>query len=289
MKKFVGRLLALGIVFLAAFYLGGLRKESAAAKAPTLLFAPSAYPKVNHPFVVLIVGSNNGAWLQKTLQSAFYQNYPNFRIIYIDDASDDGSFDLAKDLIQESSLIDQIMLLRNETKLGLAPNLARAIASCSPQEIVVVLGGEDWLAHEWVLSRLNQYYANPDLWMTYGQAKEYPSYTLGQAKIADANVDPRRQPFFAGPLHSFYADLFQRINPEHLAYPAAVQQAYMLPMLEMAGAHATFIPEILYIANKMGTKEQLELSQMCEKSIRSLGAYASIVKRPLEEITEEAP
>lgn len=254
MKKFVGRLLLLGLIFFGAFYLGGTRKQASAPVTPSAAFIPSSYPKVNHPFVILIVGANNGAWLEKTLHSAFHQNYPNFRIIYIDDASDDGSFDLAKDLIMESSLIDQIVLLQNETRLGLAPNIARAIASCSPHEIVVMLGGEDWLAHEWVLSRLNQYYANPDLWMTYGQAREYPSYAMGLAKPAGENGEPRKQPFFASHLQSFYADLFQRIAPEHLAYPAAVGLAYMLPMLEMAGSHAALIPEILYIVNKLGQK-----------------------------------
>jgi hypothetical protein len=163
---------------------------------------------------------------------------------------------------------------------------------CEPQEIVVVLGGDDWLAHEWVLSRLNQYYANPDLWMTYGQYREYPSYDVGLTKALDPKLEVRQQPFFASPLQSFYADLFQQIAPGDLGYPAAAELAYMIPMLEMAGPHAAFISDILYIANKFPRKETLEVDAVCEKAIRLARVYLPLAKRHLASedlVAEEAP
>jgi len=281
MKKFFGALLLLALTFTGTFYLGKARQPPPVLKCATLEFKPSPYPLFNHRFVVVIVGCNNGAWLEKTLSSVFRQNYPNFRIIYIDNASNDGSFDLARDLIYESTYMEFVTLLRNETPIGLTQSYARAIATCEPHEIVVVLGGEDWFAHEWVLSKLNQYYANPDLWVTYGGCREYPNYAMSSMKRADPTMPLRKQPFFASSLHSFYADLFQRIAPEDLMYPASVQQAYMLPLLEMAGTHAGCIPDVLYIANKLGTKENPEMAQLCEKSIRSLSAYSALSKRSI--------
>jgi hypothetical protein len=286
MKKFFGGLFLLGLVFLTAFYIGKARRPSTPPVFSTRAFVPSPYPLINHPFVIVIVGFNNGAWLEKTLHSASSQNYPNFRIIYIDDASKDGSFDLAKDLVQESPHRNLIELYQNEQSLGVLPNLVQAIGSCGAEEIVVVLGGEDWLAHEWVLSRVNQYYAKPDVWMTYGQSREYPSYSLGWARAPDPALQVRQQPFFATQLQSFYAGLFQKISLPDLEYSAAVQQAYMLPMLEMADSHAAFIPDILYIANKLGLKENFEMASVCEKSIRSLTAYEPLVKR--QTMSEEA-
>lgn len=294
MKKFFAGLLLLGLTFTGAFYLGKARQQSPITKCAPLEFKPSPYPLFNHPFVVVIVGTNNGAWLERTLGSVFRQNYPNFRMIYIDNASDDGSYDLARDLIYESTYMEYVTLLRNESQLGITQSYARAIATCEPHEIVVVLGGEDWFAHEWVLSKLNQYYANPDLWVTYGGCREYPNYAMSAGKRADPTTQIRKQPFFASSLQSFYADLFQRIAPEDLIYPAAVQQAYMLPLLEMAGEHAGCISDVLYIANKLGTKENPEMALLCEKSIRSLSAYSALTKRSIasgtseERITEEA-
>jgi cellulose synthase/poly-beta-1,6-N-acetylglucosamine synthase-like glycosyltransferase len=282
MKKFFGGLFILGLVFCVAFYVGKTRRPNSLSVASTPVFVPSPYPLMNHPFVVVIVGYNNGAWLEQTLQSASHQNYPNFRIIYIDDASTDGSFDLAKDLTQENPHKNLIELHQNGEHLGMLSNLVQAIGACEAEEIVVLLGGEDWLAHEWVLSRLNQYYAKPTVWLTYGQSMEYPSYSRGSITTADATLSVRQQPFFASQLHSFYAGLFQKISLPDLEYSAAVQQAYMLPMLEMAESHVAFIPDILHITNKLGTKEDYEMASVCEKAIRRLAAYSPLLKRQSE-------
>ena len=282
MKKFFGGLFILGLVFFSAYYIGKTRGSIDLPVVSSQVFVPSPYPLVNHPFVIVIVGFNNGAWLEKTLHSASHQNYPHFRIIYIDDASTDGSFDLAKDLAQVSPQRDLIELHQNDEPLGVLPNLVQAIGSCDPAEIVVVLGGEDWLAHEWVLARLNQYYSKPDVWVTYGQAREHPNYSMVSAKNVDPSLSVRQQPFFASQLHSFYAGLFQKISLPDLEFSAAVQQAYMLPLLEMAESHVAFIPDTLYIANKLGANEDLEMAAVCEKSIRRLAAYTPLVKRQSE-------
>jgi len=281
MKKYFHALVFLGIVFALFFYVGKKWRPSRVQEGEARAFSASIYPMINHSFVILIVGYNNGAWVEKTLESACRQNYSNFRIVYIDDGSEDGSFELVKDLAQENSLVT---LVHNEKKLGVLANYLQAISSFEPDDIVVVLKGEDWLAHEWVLSRLNQYYANPDLWITYGQSRLYPTYTMGNAKEFDRTLKVRSQPFSAGPLHSFYANLFQQIAEEDLGFFAGAELAYMLPMLEMADGHAVFVPEIFYIENQLGSKEDGELEARCVKAIRKLSAYAPLMKRRLEEM-----
>jgi len=280
MKKFVSGCLVLGLVFTAAFYVGKASRAPISSAVLQTRFEPSRYPLVNRSFVIAIVGRNNGAWLEKTLRSAVSQNYPQFRVIYIDDASDDGSFDLVKDLVQESREKERITLLRNETEQGELVTLAHAIHGCDPQEIVVRLGGEDWLAHEWVLTKLNQYYANSDLWMTYGQSREYPGFSIGAAKALDPALAVRSQPFSAAPLQSFYADLFQQVALEDLQIPSAIAQSYMFPMLEMAAHHAAFIPDVLYIVNQLHPKEPSDLTSFYDKSIRSQSAYTALATRP---------
>ena len=168
MFKLLGGLFLLGVVFSGAFYLGKIKQE---AKEPirTPLFQPALHPIANCTFAVVIIGYNNGAFVEKTLRSVFSQNYLDFRIFYVDDASDDGSFELARDLIYESGQMLRVELMQNKERVGIAANLLRVVEQCADQEIIVVINGEDWLAHKWVLSRLNQYYANPDLWLTFGQ------------------------------------------------------------------------------------------------------------------------
>lgn len=286
MKTFLAILLLLGFGFGGAFYAGkeAKKREIAGTKpslAPVSAFQPTLYPLQNRSFVVIVIGCNNGASVEKTLQSIFSQNYENYRVIYIDDASDDGSFELSRERMYDSNQMMRVTLAKNEHRLGMLANLFRAVQSCQDTEIAVVLGGEDWLAHEWVLARLNQYYANSELWMTYGQYREYPQYSLGFSKpMAAGNL--RQEPFSASHLKSFYAGLFKKIPRHELMeegqfFSAASELAFMLPLLEMAEGHSAFVPEVLYIVSRI-TKEDREIAARCEKAIRAKPAHAALAK-----------
>ncbi|HSX37971.1 MAG TPA: glycosyltransferase family A protein [Chlamydiales bacterium] len=194
-------------------------------------FRATPYPLDNLPFCVFIYGKNNGAYLEKTLQSVFLQKYENFRIIYIDDASDDGSQELARDVIKENSQFARVHLVRNTHPLGFLASLSESVENCMDEEIIVVLNGEDYLAHEWVLARLNQYYADPDLWLTYGNSLEYPTY------------QPSSSPCF----HTFYAALFKEIRKTGLQ---GDDLSYKMAMLEIAKDRCQHLPDILLICNQ---------------------------------------
>jgi len=295
MKNFLAALLLIGLGFSGAFYAGkeAKKRESAIATAvvpTTSAFQPSLYPLHNRAFVIIVIGYNNGASVEKTLQSIFSQNYEQYRVIYIDDASDDGSFELARERIYDSGQMMRVTLAKNERRVGMLANLSRAVQACQDAEIAVVVDGEDWLAHEWVLPRLNQYYANSDLWMTYGQYREYPQYSLGFSKPMAAEGNLRQEPFSASHLKSFYAGLFKKIPEKELMeegrfFLSASELAFMLPLLEMAKGHSTFVPEVLYIANRIA-KEDRELAARCEKAIRAKPAQAALSKLALK---AEAP
>jgi len=256
-------------------------------------FRPTQYPLENLPYCIVIVGRNNGANLEKTLESVFAQNYEHFRIVYIDDASDDGSYDLARDLIYASRRFTQIQFHHNEQPLGVLASLADAVRGCADEEIVIVLNGDDWLAHEWVLMRLNQYYADPDLWLTYGQSRDYPTYQLGNARAYQENGKTiRSQPFSASHLKTFYACLFKKIDETDFKYKgeyfqSAADLAYMFPMLEMAQGHSQCLSDILYICNRDALKgEERELQSFYEKHIRSMQPYALLASLELQPVAE---
>ncbi len=283
MKKSFFFLFFLGIVFAGSFSLVSklppfLKEKQNPISENGSRFKPSPFPIEDRPFAIVVVGTNNGAYVGKTLASIFGQKYHNYRLIYIDDASDDGSFDLARDLIYESDHIGQTTLVQNEKRIGVLANIVRAVDTCRNEEIVVVVHGEDWLAHEWVLQRLNGYYADPDLWITYGQYVDFPSYKRGTCRNMEEN-QLRTQPFFASHLKTFYAALFKKIKQGDLIYsgqflPACSDMAYMIPMLEMGKRHSCCISEVLYIANRQaGYKEDREMQIRCEKFVRSLDPY----------------
>lgn len=292
MKKLVLFLFLIAFVFAGSFLSARwvrLQKNAVASIEKGFLdngFKANPYPLKNHPFVIVIIGANNGASLQKTLDSVFSQNYEHFRVVYIDDASDDGSFELARDLIYDSKFLADVTLAHNEEKLGVLANLFRAVQSCKDEEIVVVLHGEDWLAHEWVLQRLNAYYADPDLWLTYGQYRDFPNFQAGSCRpfrLQDWKEHGfRGHSFITSHLKTFYAGLFKKIREGDFIYqgkflPAHAEMAYMVPMLEMAKEHFQFIPEILYISNRgVPQKEDRDLLMRCERFVRSLNTYSTL-------------
>jgi glycosyltransferase involved in cell wall biosynthesis len=270
-------LLAFTGSFMAAQMLE-MKKEASHEVLKSLSFLPASYVLKNRPFAIVVVGYNNGATVEKTLTSVFSQNYENYRLIYIDDASDNGSYDLARDLVYESGHLAQTTLIRNEQRFGNLASIFKAVQICQDDEIVVVLQGEDWLAHEWVLQRLNAYYADPDLWLGLCQTIDFPTYQVGDFQNLK-KVDFRLQfPSFPY-LKTFYAALFKKIRESDFIssgtfLPACAELAYMAPMLEMGQGHVEFIPEVLGVNNRrIYSKEDPELCLKCEKFIRALDPY----------------
>lgn len=237
-------------------------------------FRPAPFVKEVRRFVVVATGYNNGAFVERMLESVFAQQYDDYRLIYIDDASTDGSYELARDTIYTSLQSKKVTLIKNERSLGLLANWVRAIQSCQDDEIVVLLNGEDALAHEWVFATLNRYYVDPDLWLTYGQYLEFPTFQLGLSRPYKTNeIDRLREaPFVASHLKTFYAGLFRKIKETEVSLAEAPDLAIMLPMLEMARGHFQFIPDVLYLSHQRVSRDE----SPNEEAVRKLKPYAEI-------------
>ncbi|MEN9343768.1 MAG: hypothetical protein RLZZ453_555 [Chlamydiota bacterium] len=207
------------------------------------------------PFVIVIPSYNNQQWCVANLSSVLSQDYTNYRIIYIDDSSSDGTKALADAFAVN---YPRVTVIHNTQRVGALCNTYRAVSMCKPEEIVAILDGDDWFANTQVLKKLNEVYADPDVWMTYGQFQYYPSGYPGWARAVPDSIieknDVRNYDWVTTHLKTFYASLFHKIKVEDLFfnswfYTMAGDLAYTLPICEMAGRHARFIPDVLYIYN----------------------------------------
>lgn len=238
-------------------------------------------------FVVVIPSYQNHNYFQKNLDSVFSQDYENYRVIYIDDASPDNTAHSVKEFVKEKHQNHRFTLIQNAKREGSLANLYKGIQQCDSHEIVVNLDGDDWLAHDKVLSFLNEVYANPNIWVTYGQFKYYPSGEKGYAsQIPEeiiANNSFRNYGWVTTALRTFYAGLFQKIKKEDLQldgrfFNAAGDLAYMWPIVEMSGRHSQFISKVLYIYNihtsirdvVVKTEEQKKIGQYIKNKKRYL-------------------
>ena len=226
------------LIFAAVFVLAGalafckFRKTETSAE-----FFPVTEQK---PFVILIPSYNNSAYIEKNLRSVFSQNYDNFRLIYIDDNSSDDTLKKAQTLLRELDTNNRATLIHNPANYGALANLYNTAHSCHDYEIVVVLSGDDFFAHENVLQTLNSAYANPNTWLTLGNALDYPSFNSSKKSLM--------------PAYTFYTALFKQIPLEDLFYRGRFyamgwDHALMNPLLQMADTHTQHISDILYLHN----------------------------------------
>lgn len=246
-----------------------------------ILFLISGCNK-RHPFVVVIPSYNNINYYKKNLDSVRQQLYKNYRIIYIDDNSSDNTGNAVERYIHDNKLTN-ITFIKNNTRLGALANQYRALQLCNDDEIVIHLDGDDWFAHSKVLQRINHEYCSKDIWLTYGQFRNWPTGKCGWCKFIPDEVIKKNSfrefGFCSAQPRTFYAWLARKIDVRDLMdkdgafYRVAGDTALMFPMLEMAGDRFSFIQDVIYIRNvetplndfKVNKKEQEQVTMEIRK------------------------
>lgn len=216
------------------------------------------YQDPEKPFVIVTASYNNFLWYARNLDSVFNQDYKNYRMIYIDDNSYDGTGILVRDYIAKHGKESLVTVVCNQERRGATENIYNAIHSCNKDEIVIILDGDDWLAHKDVLNHLNHIYQDPHVWLTYGQFQWFPNNAPGFAHEVPGSIlqenKIREYAWVTTHLRTFYAGLYHQIKQEDLMYegqfyPMTGDLAIMFPLIELAGTHCKFVDEVLCIYN----------------------------------------
>jgi glycosyltransferase involved in cell wall biosynthesis len=245
-------------------------------------------------FAIVIPSYNNSKWCEKNITSALEQTYPHYRIIFTDDCSSDDTFNKVSQIVNNSSKKSQCTLIKNDTRKGALHNLYDMIHSCEDDEIVLTLDGDDWFPHNDVLNKLFSIYESNQVWMTYGQYRNYPDNNVGIAhpyppEVVRANSFRSFQ-WGASHLRTFYAWLFKSINVDDLKlngefFKMTWDFAIMLPMLEMAGTHSQYVSEVLYVYNMDNPindhKVDIRLQHDLDRYIRSMTKYQPVAVAPI--------
>jgi glycosyltransferase involved in cell wall biosynthesis len=228
--------------------------------------------------VVVIPSYNNKEWYQWNLESVFCQSYTNWRIIYTDDCSPDGTGSIVDAYVKDRGFENKVTVVKNKVRHRALANLYTMIHSCADDEVIVILDGDDALAANNVLEYINALYKARDVWITYGQYTEWPSQLPGFCKAYDPEVVAAGsfRVVNDGPSHlrTFYAALFKKIKKEDLMwngkfFEMTYDLAIMFPMLEMAQERHFFVPHVLLFYNvanqindhKVNSSKQAQLAR----------------------------
>lgn len=212
-------------------------------------------------FKIVVPSFNSVDYIGKTLQSIEMQTDDQFDVCVIDDGS---TIEKQREIISEFCTRNHWKSLFNEKNQGAMYGLVHAIPllACEDDDVIIVIDGDDWLAHKNVLKKLRQVYTENDVVLTWGQCEIYP---FGKSPIYYAQPIPdmiieqklfRDIPFVFWHLATFKYSLWRHIKDEDLRdvdgkyLRLQKDKATLFPMLEMAGKKIHFIDEVLYIYNK---------------------------------------
>ncbi len=210
----------------------------------------------NH-FTIVIPAYNCEDWVDWNLNSALRQEYENYDIIYVDDCSTDGTFQRASSILQESE--KKFTIVSNNRNRKALYNLYTQIHASQDGTVIVTLDGDDALAGTNVLNILNEFYKDPNCWMTVGSYVQNDNYMVVSPSVTEDywNQNIRKAPWSFSHLRTFRKELFCKIDEKDLKdldnrfYQCTFDRAMMYPMVEMSGKdRVRLVSDILYIYNR---------------------------------------
>jgi len=195
------------------------------------------------------------------LASVRAQTYSNWQAYVTIDPCGDRTAEAAR-MATEGDL--RIEIARNRTRLYAMQNLINAIhrSLAAPDDVIVVLDGDDWLASEHALGIIASTYERHDCWATYGSwLSNDPSHT-GMPRGLWPAYDPsttdfRHTQWLGTAIRTWKKWLWDRVDDRDLRdangdyFRVTEDQASMLPILEMSGtARACHVKDVLMIYNR---------------------------------------
>jgi glycosyltransferase involved in cell wall biosynthesis len=257
---------------------------------------------------VVVPFYNPGAFLDNCINSVLTQDYENYEVLFIDDMSTDGSYqkipactfkmnpDGTPAKNEEGHIIIEdthpllkktkcknVLAWRSSQRNTALPNIHNAVMHFSqdPDDIIVLLDGDDWLLGKGVLTYLNDFYNEHDCWVTYGSA----SWTDGRKCFSRPYTEQefkylRSTPFKVSHLRSFRAGVYHAIGKQDNDfkcfkeikddswYKMTYDVAIYFPLMEVAGFNKVkHNPKPLYVYNRGNPISDDKVSQETQTRI----------------------
>jgi glycosyltransferase involved in cell wall biosynthesis len=211
---------------------------------------------MENKFLIVSCFYNAAPFIERCVGSIACQDYQNYRVLFVDDASTDNGFDLIDD-------DERFIKIKNQENKGLLYNYATYLPMyANEDDIIVVVDGDDALHGNKSISYLNDFYNQNACMATYGQSV----WTDGRKGFARPYTEQefnnlRKTQFIASHLRTFKYQCFKEIynqdpqldcfkdkNGEYLK--AAPDVAIMFPVMEIAGfERVKYIDKILHLYN----------------------------------------
>lgn len=207
--------------------------------------------------------------LRNSVYSVASQDYAPMTVVISDDASPSEA---QRAFVAESGQRPGWTSIQRTERVGALRNIHEAIiaANPKPEDIIVLVDGDDWLEGQHAISTIAAAYHDPNVWLTYGSyrteppteeahpAEPYPAEVIANRTFRD---DLLR---FNHPL-SFKGFLWAELGPDDFTDDDGnwlfygYDEAIMYPLLEVAGEHHRHLTDTLYVYNAANPISQSRL------------------------------
>jgi len=242
---------------------------------------------------LVVTQRNRAESIPWSLSSVLTQTYKELRVTYVDDASTDNSASVLQEILTPQRR-RPVTLVLNDTRRGVIANILSAVQDDPNDTVVVLLDGDDALAHPLAVERIAREYEDSSTWFTYGHFLSWPDRQV----IYDGAYHPTcihenhfREWFWrCAPPRSFRVGLLRAVPDSYLRdddgcyWEYANDQGLILPMLELARYHIQHIPDVLYLYDTWNwnkpSREQFEALAACVKRIRDKPKLSALTAQP---------
>ena len=240
-------------------------------------------------FTIVIPAYNVEKWARKNLTSALTQDYDNYDVYYVNDASTDNTKEIIEQTAKELSAETKanVKIIHNYKNRKALSNIITCVRMAPKNSVIITLDGDDRLPHKNVLSTLEKIYRSSDVWITAGSYLDTLTAEIGPVRVNHNEFwkgNIRHKHWIFSHLRTFRKELFMKVDEKDMTdedgeiYKYTFDQVMMYPMAEMAGPeHFKAVYDILYIYNrvnplsvdKIHREDQLRIEQV----IRSKQPY----------------
>ncbi len=123
---------------------------------------------------ILLLSMNHEPFIEQCISSLKEQTYKNIEIIYLDNASNDNTFEIASKALEESHISHKIF--SNTESKGISKNL-NFLYSHSRGEYLIPLSTDDWLTPDSIYEKVKYFLQHPEFGMVYSSCYYYYNNT----------------------------------------------------------------------------------------------------------------
>jgi hypothetical protein len=236
--------------------------------------------------LVFMSGRDCATYLRDAITSVATQTHPDVHLLYVDDASTDGSAELAQEALAEL-LPGRHTFRRNAERIGKAGSAGTHLRELAPDAtFVAVVDADDALARDDALALLAERYATGFDVVWTGFVTD--DGRVGQTRGLNAFASPRAQGWVTSHLFSFRAELWARVPDSYLQdeqgvwVPYACDVAMAMPVLDQTRRYAYLpVQAYRYTATNPASHHNQDPARAAAFSSRAQGARAEeLIARP---------